>query len=301
MKPLPNPMLQQCYPHLTINGHTIVRNLQDSLRSAASTQDYRTYMCRKHNWTPKDCDDINWRSLKLALRQFEKNDRQRLQKFLHDWLHLCASKHATSPASDRLCPVCRQAPETYWHFLECQHHTQEEAYRQLQKAIQQHHERHNIDPHMLQLLWQGLNATHKQYSLDDQLDSYPEEFKLLFEKQCRIGWEQLFYGRISSSWAYHVDHSSQYRTNGVTFYSQLIVHIWKYILSIWIIRNSALHPANSTQQTKQSLAPQVHHLFQLVENEPAAQGHEPHSTLEQILARPVRSIRQFLTTGYRQF
>jgi len=67
MKPLPNPMIPQCYPHLTINGHTIVRDIQDSLHSAATTQDYQTYMCHKHNWTPKDCDNINWRSMKLAL------------------------------------------------------------------------------------------------------------------------------------------------------------------------------------------------------------------------------------------
>jgi len=257
-------------------------------------------MCRKHNWAPKDCDDINWRSLKLALRQFEKNDRQRLQKFLHDWLPLRASKHATSPASDRLCPVCRQAPETYWHFLECQHPSREEAYRQLQKAIQRHHERHNIDPHMLQLLWQGINATHQQYQIDEQLESYPEAFQPLFTKQRRIRWEQLFYGRISTEWAYQVDHSSQYKTNGTNFYSQIITLIWKYILSIWTIRNSALHPDNPTQQMKQLLAPQVHHLLQMVNEEPAAHGHKPRSTLEQILEHPVRSIRQFLTIGYRQ-
>jgi len=255
-------------------------------------------MCQKHNWTPKDCDGINWRLIKLALQQFEKNDQQCLQKFLHNWLPLHASKHATSPASNQICPVCRQAPETYWHFLECQHHTREEAYQHLQKAIQQHHKQHNIDLHMLQLLWQGLNATHQQYPIDKQLESYPEEFKLLFEKQCQIGWEQLFYRRISMSWAYYVDHFSQYRTNSMIFYSQLIVNIWKYILRIRTFQNSALHPDNSTQQTKQLLAPQVHHLFQLVENELAAQGHEPHSTPEQILEHPVRSIQQFLTTGY---
>ncbi len=154
---------------------------------------------------------------------------------------------------------------------------------------------------MLQLLWQGINAVHKQYPIDDQFETYPTEFQPLFDAQRRLGWEQLFYGRLPQSWSHYVDHSSNYKTNGTIFYAQLIVHIWQYILSVWTIRNAALHPANSTQQTKQSLAPQVQHLFQLVENEPATQGHEPNGTLEQILQLPVRSIRQFLTTGYRQF
>jgi len=276
--------------------------MQDSLHNAATTQDYQAYMCHKHNWTPKDCNNINWWSIKLALQQFEKNDRQRLQKFLHDnWLPLRASKHATWPASDCTCLICCQTPETYWHFLKCQHPAQAEAYQQLQKVTQQHHETHNIDPHMLQLIWQGINAIHKQYPIDEQLESYPEEFKPLFEAQCRIGWEQLFYSHLPQSWAYYVDHSSHYKTNGMIFYSQVIVHIWKYILSIWTIWNSALHPANPTQQTRQLLAPQVQHLFQLVENEPATQGHKPNSTPEQILQLQVRSIRQFLTTGYWQF
>jgi len=166
---------------------------------------------------------------------------------------------------------------------------------------QQHDKTHNTDPHILQILWQGLNVIHKQYPIDEQLESYPEELKPLFEEQHCIGWEQLFYGCISKSWAYYVDHSSHYKTNGTIFYSQLIANIWKYILSIWTIRNSALHLANPTQQTIQLLAPQVHHLFQLVENKLATQGHKPNSTPEQILQLPVQSIRQFQTTGYQQF
>jgi len=154
---------------------------------------------------------------------------------------------------------------------------------------------------MLQLFWQGINSIHKQYPIDEQFEAYPIEFQPLFAAQRHLGWEQLFYGRIPQSWSHYVDHSSNYKTNGTIFYSQLIVQIWQYILSVWTVRNAALHPANHTQQTTESLAPQVQHLFQLVADEPATHGHEPNRTPEQILLLPVRSIRQFLTTGYRQF
>jgi len=299
-KQQPNPSIPQCYPHLVINQHVVVRELQESLRSAASTQDYRAYMQRKHRWSPRDCDNVNWGSMKLALRQFTRPDRQRLQKFLHDWLPLNDAPHTRQPASDRTCPVCQQAPENYWHFLECQHPSRASEYRQLQQELRQLHETHQIDPHMLQLLWQGLNSIHQQYSIDEQLATYPSEFHPLFHDQSRIGWDQLFYGRTSITWASYIERATQYKTNGTVFYSQIITKIWRYILNIWTIRNAAKHPSQQNQQTVQSLAPQVHHLFQIIASEPTLHGHEPSLSPDQILQQPIRTIRNFLTTGYRQ-
>jgi len=148
-------------------------------------------------------------------------------------------------------------------------------------------------------MWQGLNSVHKQYPIDEQYEEYPTKFQTLYADQCRIGWDQLFYGRIATSWVYYVDHTTQYQTNGTIFYSQIIVCVWKYILTSWSVHNTALHPANPTQQTRQSLAPQVHHLFKLIDTDPALQEYEARSTPEQILQWPIRTIRNFLQTGYR--
>jgi len=169
----------------------------------------------------------------------------------------------------------------------------------MQKAIQQLHQDRHVDPHLLQMIWQGIQSVHKQYAVDKQFDTYPPEFKPLYIDQQRIGWDQLFYGRIATSWAHHVDHATNYKTNGTIFYSQIIVCVWKYILTSWSVRNAALHPENPTQQTIQSLAPQVHHLFALISADQALQEYEPRSTPEQILQWPIRTIRNFLLTGYR--
>jgi len=56
--------------------------------------------------------------------------------------------------------------KSYWHFLECQHPSQQGAYHQLQQAITHLHQTHQTDPHMLQLLWQGLNSIHQQAILN---------------------------------------------------------------------------------------------------------------------------------------
>ncbi len=236
----------------------------------------------------------------MAIRKFTVSDRTRLQKYLHDWLPLRAAKHMHQPAVDTQCPLCRQHKEDLWHFLECQHSCRQTLFSKLQKQIQQLHKRYNIDPHLLQLLWQGLNSVRQQYPIDEHLETYPTEFHPLFHDQRRIGWEQLYYGRIASSWSYYVDHHSQYRTNGTIFYSQVTELIWKYILESWAIRNSALHPAQHSAQILQSLEPQVHQIFENINNDPALRDYAPQASAEEILARPIRSIRQFIQTCYNQ-
>jgi len=162
MKPQPNLPIPQSYPLLKIAGQIIVRNIQSSLRDAASTPDYREYLRKKLKWSARDCENVNWISLKMAIQKFERNDQQRLQKFLHDWLPLRASPHMSQPASDHSCPVCHQNNEDLWHFLECQHPTRHPAYQQMQTALQDLHRRHHVDPYMMQLLWQGIDSIHNQ-------------------------------------------------------------------------------------------------------------------------------------------
>jgi len=97
LPPQPNPMLPHGYPHLTIQGATIVCNLAASLQHAATTQHYHNYMWQKHKWTPQDCKNINWVALKYALHRITNNDWPRIQKFLHDWLPLCGHKGTNQP------------------------------------------------------------------------------------------------------------------------------------------------------------------------------------------------------------
>jgi len=152
---------------------------------------------------------------------------------------------------------------------------------------------------MMQLLWQGIDSVHNQHPIDNQHDGYPTNFQWMYDDQWNIGWEQLFYGRIATSWAYFVDHSTQYKTNGTIFYSQITVCMWKYILQSWTIHNAALHPKHPTQQTIKSLTSQVQHLFSIIANDPALQEYKPQATIEQVLQWPVCTIQNFIQTGYR--
>jgi len=131
----------------------------------------------------------------------------------------CQSMTSDTTGTD--CPHCHWEAETIWHFLECQHPSQQTLFCKLQQQLQKLHQRFCIDLHLFQLLWHGLSSIWQQYSLDKQLDSYPNVFQTLFHDQRCLGWEQLYYGWIASSWSYYIDHHSQYKVNGTIFYSQV--------------------------------------------------------------------------------
>jgi len=116
-----NPTLPQAHPHIQIHGKTIVREYAKALRRAAQTPDYRDYVKDKFQWMDQACDDINWVSLKYALRKLTPADTTQIQKFIHEWLPLKGAKHTASPTNSPLCPQCKQEAETTWHFFECLH------------------------------------------------------------------------------------------------------------------------------------------------------------------------------------
>ena len=178
-----------------------------------------------------------------------------------------------------------------WHFLECQHPQWTQLFIQLQHKLAKLHTNSKIEPHMFQLLWQGLQSVHSQQSIEDQVTTYPAIFQPMFNNQRTIGWDQLYYGRIASSWAYYLDHSSQHRISRTIFYSQVISIIWTYILEAWTLRNQALHAPNPNDDfRRQALEPQVQQIFQIIHENPIFHGQEPCLSVDQIMLCLIHTI-----------
>ncbi len=294
-----NLTLPSSYPHVCIHGTIIVRELTQALRHAASTPDYRAYLKEKFQWTDTDCDDINWVSLKFALRKLSPADHTRAHKFLHDWLPLKGASHTTNATASPLCPQCKRDDETTWHFWECQHPERTTRFQKLQRDLTALHAQYNLDPHMFQLLWQGLQAIRQDTTIDDQYETYPEPLRKLFQAQKNIGWDQLYYGRISIQWAHHVTIDSQYKTNGEVFYSKVIGLVWSYIFDCWTQRNHHLHSTATAPPDYQVLKDQVRQIIETSNNDPALAMAIPPQTVEQIMQRPIPMIRSWAQRSAR--
>ncbi len=159
------------------------------------------------------------------------------------------------------------------------------------------HTQHHIDPNLSQLLRQGLTAIRHDRPIDEQRDDYPGTIQELFQAQQGIGWDQLYYGRISSQWAHYVTANSQYQLNGDVFYSKVIGSIWAYIFDCWKQRNLHLHSPDTAPTDFPVLAAQVHRIIELANTDPALTMAAPTLTADQILQRPIPMIRGWATRG----
>jgi len=152
---------------------------------------------------------------------------------------------------------------------------------------------HQVDPHMIQLLWQGLQAIHNNTPIDEQYESYPDSLQPLFQAQQDIGWDQLYYGCISTQWAQHLTRSSQYKINGDVFYSQVIGIIWSYIFDCWKQWNTHLHSPDLVPPDFPVLAEQVCLIIDTANQDPALTYLAPNQTAEQILQQPIPRIHDW--------
>jgi len=79
-----------------------------------------------------------------------------------------------------ICPHCHHKQETFWHFFECPHPERNALFNKLQADLNQLHTKHNVDPHLTQLLWQGLSTIWQDITIDDQMEAYPVPLQHLF-------------------------------------------------------------------------------------------------------------------------
>jgi hypothetical protein len=82
---------------------------------------------------------------------------------------------------------------------------------------------------------------------DADFSSIPPLYNTLIQQQTRIGWCQLFNGRISTKWAclqdeYLIDRNLQTKKKtGQLWATQIITGIWDGWTLVWTIRNKVIH------------------------------------------------------------
>jgi len=149
----------------------------------------------------------------------------------------------------------------------------------------------------MQLLWQGLQAIQQDIPIDDQMDHYPETYQHLFKAQRNIGWDQLYYGRISVQWAQHMTSSSHYTINGDLFYTKVTTLVWQYILDCWQLQNTALHSPQDIPPDAQTLIAQAQQILETVCHAPELAHVALPPQPECLFQRPIHQLRQWVHRG----
>jgi len=113
------------------------------------------------------------------------------------------------------------------------------------------------------------------------------------QEQERLGWKQLYYGRITTAWANSLN-ASQSTINGVVFYAWVILLIWQAVLAQWKVCNQHWHPPNSKEEDHTQLEWVVYQIIQEVQADPNPQDLVSSFYPNMLLRRPIKYICQWI-------
>jgi len=152
------------------------------------------------------------------------------------------------------------------------------------------------------MIWLGLVAIRTDTHYPDVANKLPQPFRLPIAQQTRLGWDQLYHGRISRMWATAIDetHPTIAQT-GEQVLVLMVKKIWQYLLDTWALRNQHLHQ-NTGQLNLPDYRQAATTLYEQKDRLPqAAQDALFRQPLECILNLPAPQLQQWVIRGHKYY
>ncbi len=273
--------------------------MTQTLRMTAAAPAYWDYLRKKRNWTQADVQTIHWTSFRLALASLQSNDQRRIILLIHQKLPLRSSQFHPHMGS-KLCPSCQRELEDAGHFLACQHPERRQQFELLRKQLLTISLKYDLHPGVLTSFWLGLATVRNTTPYPAINDELPIELRPSLRYQQRLGWDQLFYGRVAKQWVQAIDQLHPHiAISGAQVMTKFTQAVWKYVLATWTIRNQHLHHDAgrlSTPDYQQA----VRTLYELGEQlPPDARTALFRYPLQHMLEQPPAVLRPWLERGYK--
>jgi hypothetical protein len=200
--PIPEVLL---FPHsaaqVNLRNHgTITYRLPQMLRRAETELPLAKYIGERNGWSAAVMDTIDWQSHERAIK---KNNKRRihLTKLIHDILPTNHQVHRQDPRRQQ-CPLCRNGSviEDRDHVIRCPGEQRAIWRAQTITSMENRCVTLNTDPMLATIMIDGL---HMWMNTPETLmpEKYPRKYDTLIRQQNRIGWRQLFSGRLCREWA----------------------------------------------------------------------------------------------------
>jgi len=102
--------------------------------------------------------------------------------------------------------------------------------------------KHLLHPAIFTAFWLGLLTIRNATPYPDVTNELPPVLRSAIKAQSRLGWDQLYHGRISNLWEIAIEKLNPHLPiSGRRILVQMVQTIWKYILASWALRNHHLH------------------------------------------------------------
>jgi hypothetical protein len=264
-------------PHSGANLHiaqgTCTAHVPRALRQAEHERPLAAYITMRNKWDEATFRTIDWEA---HGRVIKKNNRQRIHitKLVHDLVPTNKIIHRQDPNA-QICPACQaREVEDRDHVLQCSQRSRTQWRAQFITALTVKGASMNSDPKLLCILTEGLHQWLQGDDMGYDVNTVPVKYQRLVRQQNRIGWRQIFNGRMSKEWArlqsdyefiqrqrardlgkYHAavasGHGMTHESVGTRWTSEIIHEIWVQWKVVWTQRNELIHGHDEqTRRTK---------------------------------------------------
>jgi hypothetical protein len=226
---------------LRINDMYITRDIQKIVMNAASKAPIQYFLCEKYEWNSSTFDLINWDLQAKILSTYDKNDQQRILKFVHEWLPTNHRLRRESQSTTARCPLCFFRVEDNIHLFQCSHPIQMATKQDLLQKLNLAKLEEPLKP----IIVAALKSAILDPGWKPPGSLITEELTRGVKDQNRIGWQQVLRGRFA-----------QTLTNGDKKKNQelrqLLRHIWDALLQLWKQRNESVHRNKSETRNERN-------------------------------------------------
>ena len=238
---------------ITIAGNQLSSHYAQQLRLHIARTKHVQYLLQSKHWTPTTLQSVDLDGLRRLHHKKRAYRLATLSKLQHGWLNLGTqrSRYLKDDPDSSKCPCCSAPQEDFVHLLTCTSTAmQSHRYSNLTTCLRQLDSIPPYNPPVANSLRNAIHAWIKQPSITPQFiaTGIPIHLRNLvqqsFIEQNDIGWDNLFRGYISKTWAkaFATRPNGHCQQQNIENYSNIIISVFQqYSISTWEARNKILH------------------------------------------------------------
>ena len=284
--------LARCQLH--IRGQTITRSIPRSLQESFTRSTSISHIRQRFRLHHTCIQSIAWTEFQRAFSSFSTGQKRILRRWLYGFLPTQLRLHRYNCHISPKCPMCNSHDETDLHFLECRGTAGWEQYLfdPLERTCRKYHATHWVEHSLRRNIKQLINK-HAPTCINPWIQP-------AFENQQLIGWQNIFYGLLSTTWITRQNHGCQHGPNGSKLITEIIKTIFAAILLRWNERNNHLHQRNSnTTEKHKRVQAQIRALYTFENQVLATDKHIFAIPLHQMLQKPTSTLELFINHNKR--
>lgn len=259
--PLPHSPCQ-----LYIHDNSITAHLKQRVHNAYSVPRLHEYWRSRFAWSQDTLDTVHGELYSQIIKKY-KEKWTTLVKHLHAISPTGHIAHRNNPLLPHECPTCLSPQENNHHVLQCPHPSRAK-WRQQTILKSGQYKAGEVDPHLLDILRDGLTRYHLELEAL-RIQDYPAQYSQLICTQNSIGWDQLYKGRWSIQWTQLQDqYAEQSAQTGTLKGKQWLLGLGRLLIDqwfqVWKMRNEDRHTRDNTNLAElraQLIHTELRHLY----------------------------------------